>query len=190
MFVYGYVVEVKSGGEISSTNNRMELTAVNEALAMCKDGEECIIYTDSKLTLNCAKGIWKRKSNLDLWDIFDICSKNINIKWEWVKSHSTNDINNLVDQMARNEAKLINQSKIFFNYPRWVVFYSKSMFYNSKTMVLEDSGLQKSMQINQKYVRKQGPKKVCGIKRKRIQMESKSVPEIVNISKNIRKKAF
>ena len=103
---------ILSGGEISSTNNRMELTAVNEALAMCKDGEECIIYTDSKLTLNCAKVIWKRKSNLDLWDIFDICSKNINIKWEWVKSHSTNDINNLVDQMARNEAKLIKNKNI------------------------------------------------------------------------------
>ena len=102
---------ILSGGEISSTNNRMELTAVNEALAMCEGGE-CIIYTDSKLTLNCAKGLWKRKSNLDLWDIFDVCSKNINIQWEWVKSHSTNDINNLVDEIARNEAKMIkNKNK-------------------------------------------------------------------------------
>ena len=88
----------------------MELTAVNEALAICPT-TKCIIYTDSKLTLNCAKGIWKRKANLDLWDIFDINSKNISIEWEWVKSHKNNIINNLVDEIARKEAKEIKKLK-------------------------------------------------------------------------------
>lgn len=101
---------ILSGGEISSTNNRMELTAVNEALAICPT-PKCIIYTDSKLTLNCAKGIWKRKANLDLWDIFDVNSKNISIEWEWVKSHKNNIVNNLVDEIARKEAKEIKKLK-------------------------------------------------------------------------------
>lgn len=102
---------ILSGGEVSSTNNRMELTAVNEALASCPRGE-CIIYTDSNLTINCAKGLWKRKSNLDLWDIFDNCSKNIIIQWEWVKGHGNNEFNNLVDELARKEAKMIkNKNK-------------------------------------------------------------------------------
>tara|TARA_Y100000389_G_C17133823_1_gene351559 strand:+ start:62 stop:469 length:408 start_codon:yes stop_codon:yes gene_type:complete len=99
---------ILSGGEPETTNNRMELTAVNEALAICP-GEECIIYTDSNLTLNCAKGIWKRKSNLDLWNIFDSCSKNIKIRWEWVKAHGDNEFNNLVDEMARKEAKNVKK---------------------------------------------------------------------------------
>ena len=57
-------------------------------------------------------------------------------------------------------------------------------------MVLEDSQLQKSMQINEKRVRKQGSKKVCGIERKNgAKMEPTSEPEIVNVSKNTKKKA-
>ena len=101
---------ILSSGDMSSTNNRMELTAVNEALVICPT-PKCIIYTDSKLTLNCAKGMWKRKANLDLWNIFDINSKNISIEWEYVKSHKNNLINNLVDEIARKEAKEINKLK-------------------------------------------------------------------------------
>ena len=58
--------------------------------------------------------------------------------------------------------QLVRKSKIFLNGHCWVVF-RKSTFYYSKIMVLEDSGLQKSMQINENRVRKQGPKNVCGI---------------------------
>ena len=102
---------ILSGGEVSTTNNRMELMAVNEALAMCQS-KECVLYTDSKLTINCARGIWKRKSNLDLWEIFDSGSKNIKIRWEWVKAHGDNEFNNLVDSMARREAKMLkNKNK-------------------------------------------------------------------------------
>ena len=45
------------------------------------------------------------------------------------------------------------------------------------------------MQINEKRMRKHGPKKVCGIERKEAKIEFKSEPEIVNILKNARKKA-
>lgn len=94
---------ILSGGEFSSTNNRMELTAVNEALKFVQ-GKEYEIYTDSMLTLKCAKREWKRKANLDLWEIFDENSKNKKLQWNWVKSHSGNKYNEIVDKLAKEEA--------------------------------------------------------------------------------------
>ena len=93
-----------SGGEASSTNNRMELTAVVEALKWVQEGEYSI-YTDSLLTLNCAQGIWKRKSNLDLWEEYDRANKGIVLHWYWVKGHSGDKFNEMVDKAARDEAK-------------------------------------------------------------------------------------
>lgn len=93
-----------SGGVPSSTNNRMELRAVVEALATVSEGHYDI-YTDSKLTINCAQGIWKRKANIDLWNQYDEVSQNKVLNWNWVKGHSGNEYNELVDIAARNEAK-------------------------------------------------------------------------------------
>lgn len=90
----------------STTNNRMELTAIIEAVKCVKD--ECKIYTDSQLCINCATGKWRRKANLDLWSIYDEVSKNKNIVYEWVKGHSGNQYNELVDKYAYNAAKSIS----------------------------------------------------------------------------------
>lgn len=92
-----------SGGESSSTNNRMELQAVIEALKFVQN-IEYTIYTDSKLTMYCAQGIWKRKANNDLWDEYDIVSKNKSLNWVWVKAHNGDNYNEVVDKLARNEA--------------------------------------------------------------------------------------
>ena len=97
-----------SGGEISSTNNRMELRAVIEALS-CVDDGNYELFTDSMLTLNCAKGIWKRKANLDLWSFYDQESIGKNINWVWVKGHSGDKYNDLVDVAARNSAILLKK---------------------------------------------------------------------------------
>jgi ribonuclease HI len=94
-----------SGGIASSTNNRMELTAVIEALATVVSNDEYKIFTDSLITLNCAQKIWKRKSNLDLWEQYDKVSNGKKLHWEWVKGHDGNEYNELVDKAARNEAK-------------------------------------------------------------------------------------
>ena len=94
-----------SGGVPSSTNNRMELVAVIEALKSVSN-DEYEIYTDSLLTLNCAQGIWKRKANLDLWCEYDKVSKGKILSWNWVKGHSGNKFNELVDRTAKTEAKL------------------------------------------------------------------------------------
>ncbi len=95
-----------SGSDSNTTNNRMELTAVIEALNMIQE-KECIIYTDSLLTLNCAQNIWKRKANLDLWLKYDKLSKNRKINYQWVKAHNGNKYNEIVDSLAYQVAKNI-----------------------------------------------------------------------------------
>tara|TARA_B100001094_G_C17825819_1_gene620785 strand:+ start:141 stop:665 length:525 start_codon:yes stop_codon:yes gene_type:complete len=98
-----------SDGEEETTNNRMELTAVIEALDFVR--KDCVIYTDSQLTMKCGKGEWKRKVNLDLWSKFDEMSNGIEIEWNWVKAHNGNEYNEIVDNMAREEAKRMKNLK-------------------------------------------------------------------------------
>jgi ribonuclease HI len=95
------------GGESDTTNNRMELKAVIVALQFMKGDKdtECRITTDSKLVLNCAQKNWKRNANLDMWIEYDKESVGINITWEWVKGHSGDYYNDLVDKLANEEAK-------------------------------------------------------------------------------------
>lgn len=97
-----------SGNNSSTTNNRMELTAIIEAISCIKANLECKIYTDSQLCINCATGKWKRNANLDLWSEYDNVSKNKNINYEWIKGHNGNKYNEIVDKMALEEAKKIN----------------------------------------------------------------------------------
>jgi len=94
-----------SGGEYSTTNNRMELTAVIEALKFCHDKSNLTIYSDSMYVINCAKGKWKRKKNIDLWEKYNIESKNKDIEWIWVKGHSNDYYNEIVDTLAKKEVK-------------------------------------------------------------------------------------
>lgn len=96
-----------SEGCKSTTNNREEMKAVIEALKCIDIKSECKIYTDSKLVINCASGLWKRKANLDLWLEYDNVSKNKKICFEWVKGHSGNYYNEIVDKMALKSAKEI-----------------------------------------------------------------------------------
>ena len=100
-----------SGGEESSTNNRMELVAIIEALNFVQ-GCEYNIYTDSNLTLKCAKKEWKRKSNIDLCFMFDEISEKKKLNWFWVKSHNGNKYNEIVDKLAKNEAKIIKNKNL------------------------------------------------------------------------------
>ena len=91
------------GGEIQTTNNRMELQAVIESLKWVKD-VPVVINSDSQLTIRCAEGIWKRKANVDLWAEYDIVSRGRDISFVWVKAHSGIKYNEVVDKAARDEA--------------------------------------------------------------------------------------
>ena len=101
-----------SGGELDSTNNRMELTAAIEALKALKRPSVVTIYTDSQyVRLGItqwmkdwkAKG-WKRKTgaikNLDLWQDLDELDQKHTIEWAWVKGHSGIDENERCDELA------------------------------------------------------------------------------------------
>ena len=108
-----------SGGSADTTNNRMELTAVIEALALLK--ESCVVelYSDSKyvidgLSKGWAKGWQKRgwiKSdkkpalNPDLWERLLALTDRHEMHYHWVKGHAENEKNNRCDQMAVAESK-------------------------------------------------------------------------------------
>lgn len=84
-----------------TTNNIMEMTAVIEAIKDFSEVKSITIYTDSQYVLNCAQGIWKKKKNLDLWKKYDRIAKGKKIKYIWVKGHSGNYYNDIVDEMAK-----------------------------------------------------------------------------------------
>jgi ribonuclease HI len=92
------------GSERKTTNNRMELRAVIEALKFSQH-INIEIYSDSKYVINCAQKKWKIKINKDLWKIFFIISKDRKIKWIWVKGHSGDPLNTKVDKLAQMAAE-------------------------------------------------------------------------------------
>ena len=96
------------GNENSTTNNRMELQAIIEALNFVQ-GSEYIIYTDSELTMKCALGIYSRKANKDLWEKYNSALDGRKLHWVWVKAHNGNLHNDYVDMLARLEAKSIKK---------------------------------------------------------------------------------
>ena len=94
------------GPDPNTTNNRMELQAVIKALDFVQ-GSEYVIYTDSQLTIKCATGVWRRKANLDLWVEYDRVLRGRKMHWKWVRGHSGDKYNDLVDKIAREQAKTI-----------------------------------------------------------------------------------
>lgn len=101
------------GGELNTTNNRMELTAVIEGLNALKKRCSIDVYTDSQYV---RKGIlewmpkwklngWKTSDkkpvkNADLWQTLDEASVRHLVRWHWVKGHSGNPGNEKADALA------------------------------------------------------------------------------------------
>ena len=105
------------GGEAQTTNNRMELTAVIEALRALKEPCDVTVVTDSQYVVNGieqgwakswkANG-WRKKDkkpalNSDLWDtlltLLDLTRQH-EMHYHWVKGHAENEFNNRCDAMA------------------------------------------------------------------------------------------
>ena len=102
-------IKISSGGEPETTNNRMELLAVINALSECSSFSVVNIHIDSQWVIYCAKGNWKRRANLDLWKKYEKVSKDKVINFHWVRGHSGNQYNEIVDTMARDQAILIRK---------------------------------------------------------------------------------
>ncbi|HSV48022.1 MAG TPA: ribonuclease HI [Ramlibacter sp.] len=101
------------GGQAETTNNRMELTAVIEALAALKQRCQVAVYTDSGYVKN---GIttwihnWKQRGwrtadkkpvkNIDLWQRLDALAAQHDVRWHWVRGHSGDPGNERADELA------------------------------------------------------------------------------------------
>ena len=110
-----------SGAERETTNNRMEMTAVIEALKVLKCSCNITLYTDSRYVMdgvtkwlpNWKRCNWKtanKKSdvkNVDLWQELDALLPQHEIRWVWVKGHAGHPENERVDELARNAIKTL-----------------------------------------------------------------------------------
>ena len=107
------------GSKKNTTNNQMELLAPIEALKKIPKGSKVQIFTDSKYVKsgitewihNWKKNGWKTADkqpvkNKELWEKLDLLTNEFEISWNWVKAHSTDELNNEVDLIAREAANL------------------------------------------------------------------------------------
>jgi len=109
-----------SGGEPFTTNNKMELTAVIEALRFITNTNEKIpaihLFTDSQYVKqgittwihNWKRNGWRTASkspvkNKELWQALDALRVDLPIQWDWVKGHSGVELNELCDTLVRGE---------------------------------------------------------------------------------------
>ena len=121
---YNNIQKEYSGYAEQTTNNRMELTAVIEALKLLKEPCNVTLYSDSAYTLNAfllgwidswILNNWKTASkkpvlNVDLWKELNELKNKHNITWVKVKGHADNELNNLCDKLARLEIEKNRQN--------------------------------------------------------------------------------
>ena len=114
ILVYGKYEKELSGGEVETTNNRMELTAAIEGLSALKEPCEVTLTSDSKyLTDAINKGWlvnWKKRGwrksdgdalpNLDLWKQIDELIAKHKVTFVWVKGHEGHEYNERCDALA------------------------------------------------------------------------------------------
>jgi ribonuclease HI len=101
------------GGDRLTTNNKMELTAVIQALAALTQPSQVVVYTDSAYVKDgITKWIhgWKQRGwttadrkpvkNIDLWQRLDALNAGHKVQWRWVKGHAGDPGNERADRLA------------------------------------------------------------------------------------------
>ena len=102
-----------SGSDLNTTNNRMELQSVIEALDFLEPGSVIEIFSDSLYVINTITKGWKKKANMELWNELEkVIQKHSNISWNWVKGHSGDFYNEKVNDIAQGKAEMVK--KIIF----------------------------------------------------------------------------
>lgn len=114
------------GGELMTTNNRMELMAAIKGLEFLTSPCKVALYTDSlylkdgmtKWILKWKENSWqdatqRKIKNLDLWQRLDQLAQQYTIDWQWVRGHSGHVENERADFLARNAiVQLMMQEKL------------------------------------------------------------------------------
>jgi ribonuclease HI len=113
-----------SGGAPATTNQRMEIQAALEAVKAL-DGP-LVVVSDSTYVVNCFRDAWwkgwlargwvnsakKPVANRDLWEpLIELFQQRGDISFRWVKGHSGDEMNDLVDQLAVAAGKLVARSR-------------------------------------------------------------------------------
>lgn len=116
---YGSREKRLSGGEAVTTNNRMELTGVIEALRQLREPCEVVLTSDSRYVCDAiskgwAEG-WKKRSwikadkkpalNSDLWEVLLELLATHHVTVNWVKGHAGHPENEICDRMAVAESE-------------------------------------------------------------------------------------
>ena len=109
--------DIISGRKKNTTNNQMELMAAIKALVFFSKKQKIRIFTDSNYVKEgitnwikiWEKNNWKTASkkkvkNVELWIKLSTLSNFHDIEWKWVKAHSGDPMNNMVDKLARKAA--------------------------------------------------------------------------------------
>lgn len=112
------IIKTYSEGFAKTTNNRMELLAVINALKNIAD-EETTLFSDSRYVIDSINNgwvynwqkNWGNRKNKDLWIDFLQISKNKNIKYVWVQGHNESKYNNECDLLARKAIKTFLNGK-------------------------------------------------------------------------------
>lgn len=108
-----------SGGAADTTNNRMEMSGVIEALRALKEPCAVELYTDSKYVFDAVDKRWvygwrakgwvksdkKPALNVDLWEQLLPLLERHEVRWHWVKGHAENEKNNRCDRLAVAESQ-------------------------------------------------------------------------------------
>ena len=121
--LFGGAEVILKGGEKLTTNNRMELTALINALEYARENfpslnREVEIYSDSKYVIdgtmtwmpNWIKRGWKGSDkkpvkNQDLWEKINELKQGVNLKFVWIKGHNEDKYNEMADEIAVEESK-------------------------------------------------------------------------------------
>ena len=123
ILMYGSAKKELSGGEVSTTNNRMELISVIAALEALREPCEVGIYTDSQYVTNAVnlgwldswrRMGWKRRGgevkNPDLWIRLVPLLDRHKVAFVWVKGHADNEYNNRCDELAVSESRKFKET--------------------------------------------------------------------------------
>jgi len=103
-----------SQGYRKTTNQRMELLAVIEALQTLKTNKyPIVVYSDAKYVVDTIEKKWlekwqkqrlSKRANGDLWMRYSAIAKNLNIRFEWIRGHSGHPENERCDRLAKAAA--------------------------------------------------------------------------------------